>query len=86
MPHLFPEDVSLIIPFKKWFDHTDNERLFPLFSPETYNENSVRSGKLNILLTGSHFDIRYLRKPDPLTTLIIFTFNPEKRNMLLITF
>ena len=66
LPDLFPEDASLIIPFKKWFDHRENERLFPLFSPETYNENSLRSGKLNILLTGSHFDIRYLRKPDPL--------------------
>ena len=77
-PLLFPEDVSLIIPFKKWFDHIENKRLFPLFSPETYNENSVRSGNLNILLTGSHFDIRYLKNPDPLTTLIVFTFNPEK--------
>ena len=78
LPLLFPEDVSFIIPFKKWFDHIENKRLFPLFSPETYNENSVRSGNLNILLTGSHFDIRYLRNPDPLTTLIVFTFNPER--------
>ena len=54
------------------------KELFPLFSPETYNENALRSGKLNVLLTGSHFDIRYLRKPDPLTTLVIFTFNPDK--------
>jgi (E)-4-hydroxy-3-methylbut-2-enyl-diphosphate synthase len=29
------------------------------------------------LLTGSHFDIKYLRKPDPLTTLVVFTFNPD---------
>jgi (E)-4-hydroxy-3-methylbut-2-enyl-diphosphate synthase len=78
VPELFPEDVSLILPFKIWFDNRENERLFPLFSPETYNENSVRSDKLNILLTGSHFDIRYLRQPDPLTTLVIFTFNPDK--------
>jgi (E)-4-hydroxy-3-methylbut-2-enyl-diphosphate synthase len=77
-PLLFPEDASLIIPFKKWFDHIENKRLFPLFSPETYNENSVRSGNLNILLTGSHFDIRYLMNPDPRTTLIVFTFNPER--------
>ena len=26
LPQLFPEDVSLIIPFKKWFDHRENER------------------------------------------------------------
>lgn len=78
LPDLLPEDVSLIIPFKKWFDHRENERVFPLFSPETYNDNTLRSGKLNVLLTGSHFDIRYLRKPDPLTTLLVFTFNPDK--------
>jgi (E)-4-hydroxy-3-methylbut-2-enyl-diphosphate synthase len=73
----FPEEASFIIPFKKWFDFRENERLFPLFSPETYNENDLRSAKLNILLTGSHFDIRYLRKPDPELTLLIFTFNPD---------
>jgi len=78
LPELFPEDVSLIIPFKKWFDHRENVRVFPLFSPETYNENLLRSEKLNVLLTGSHFDIRYLSQPDPLTTLLFFTFNPDK--------
>jgi len=52
--------------------------LFPLFSPETFHENAFRSDKLNILLTGSHFNIEYLKKPDPDTTLVIFTFNPEK--------
>ena len=78
LPHLFPEDVSLILPYKKWFDHKENERILPLFSPETYHENTLRSAKLNILLTGSHYDIQYLRNPDPQTTLVIFTFNPEK--------
>jgi (E)-4-hydroxy-3-methylbut-2-enyl-diphosphate synthase len=78
LPGLFPDDVSLILPFRKWFDYSKTERLFPLFSPETYNEYTFRSGKLNILLTGSHFDIRYLKNPDPLTTLVMFTFNPEK--------
>lgn len=73
----FPKEVSFIIPFKKWFDCRENESLFPLFSPETYNENALRSEKLNVLLTGSHFDIRYLRQPDPLNTLLIFTFNPD---------
>jgi (E)-4-hydroxy-3-methylbut-2-enyl-diphosphate synthase len=78
LPTLFPDDVSLILPYRKWFDYRENERVFPLFSPETYHENALRSGNLNILLTGSHFDIQYLRKPDPLTTLVIFTFNPDK--------
>jgi len=73
----FPEEVSFIIPFKKWFDFRENEKLFPLFSPETYSANESRSEKLNFLLTGSHFDIRYLRKPNPSTSLLIFTFNPD---------
>jgi (E)-4-hydroxy-3-methylbut-2-enyl-diphosphate synthase len=78
LPSLFPENVSIILPFKKWFDHMENERVFPLFSPETYHENTLRSGKLNFLLTGSHFDIRFLREPDPRITIVIFTFNPDK--------
>jgi (E)-4-hydroxy-3-methylbut-2-enyl-diphosphate synthase len=78
LPRLFPDDVSLILPFKKWFDYSKNERLFPLFSPETYHDSPLSSAKLNLLLTGSHFDIQYLTKPDPLTTLVIFTFNPDK--------
>jgi (E)-4-hydroxy-3-methylbut-2-enyl-diphosphate synthase len=78
LPHVFPEGASIILPYKIWFEHRENERLFPLFSPETYHENALRSGNLNVLLTGSHFDIQYLRKPDPLTTIVIFTFNPDK--------
>jgi (E)-4-hydroxy-3-methylbut-2-enyl-diphosphate synthase len=77
LPEDFPEDVSFILPFKKWVDHRDNERVFPLFSPETYNQDSQRSGNLNVLLTGPEFDISDLRKPDPLSTLVMFTFNPE---------
>ena len=77
-PENIPEDVSLVLPYKKWFDFRDNEKLFPLFSPETFHESTTRSGKLNLLLTGSHFNIEYLRRPDPSTTLIIFTFHPDK--------
>jgi (E)-4-hydroxy-3-methylbut-2-enyl-diphosphate synthase len=77
VPPLFPEDVSLVLPFRKWFDHTGNERIFPLFSPETYHESRLWSDKLNLMLTGPHFDIRYLRKPDPSAILLIFTFDPD---------
>jgi (E)-4-hydroxy-3-methylbut-2-enyl-diphosphate synthase len=77
-PATIPDEVSLVIPYKKWLENRERENLFPLFSPETYHENSVRSPKLNVLLTGSHFNIEYLKKPDPLTTLVIFTFYPEK--------
>lgn len=77
-PENIPDDVSLILPYKIWFDHRDDKRLFPLFSPETFHENTHRSDKLNVLLTGSHFNIEYLKRPDPAATLVIFTFHPEK--------
>jgi (E)-4-hydroxy-3-methylbut-2-enyl-diphosphate synthase len=77
-PEIIPDEALLILPYKKWFNNRDNEKLFPLFSPETYHERTYSSDKLNVLLTGSHFNIGYLRKPDPLKTLLIFTFNPAK--------
>jgi (E)-4-hydroxy-3-methylbut-2-enyl-diphosphate synthase len=77
-PENIPEDVSLVLPYRIWFDKRENDRLFPLFSPETFHESTYRSEKLNVLLTGSHFNIEYLRSPDPDTTLVIFTFSPEK--------
>lgn len=77
-PEKIPEDVNLVMPYKIWFEHKDKERAFPLYSPETYHESTYRSEKLNILLTGSHFNIDYLKKPDPGKVLVIFTFDPEK--------
>ena len=77
-PENIPEDVFLVLPYKMWLDKKENARLFPLFSPETFHESTYRSEKLNVLLTGSHFNIEYLKNPDPATTLVIFTFNPEK--------
>ncbi len=76
-PDNIPADVFLILPYKIWFDNRNNQNLFPLFSPETFHERTYQSDKLNIMLTGSHFNISYLKKPDPSTTLLIFTFNPE---------
>ncbi|MBA4323428.1 MAG: hypothetical protein C0408_11485, partial [Odoribacter sp.] len=46
--------------------------------PETYAENLIRHEKLNFVLTGSHFDIKMLKRVDPKTSFIIFTFNPER--------
>jgi (E)-4-hydroxy-3-methylbut-2-enyl-diphosphate synthase len=77
-PENIPDDVFLILPYKIWFDKRENNKLFPLFSPETFHESTFRSDKLNILLTGSHFNIEYLKRPDPATILIIFTYNPDK--------
>ncbi len=76
-PKMLPVEVNLVLPYKKWFEYKDDLRIFPLYSPETYHENVVRSDKLNLLLTGSHFDIRYLKKPDPSVISVVFTFNPE---------
>ncbi len=77
-PDIVPGDVKFILPFKKWLDLRDRDNTFPLFSPETYHESKVRSDKINFLLTGSHFDIKYLMKPDPEKVILIFTFNQEK--------
>ena len=77
IPKLLPVDVSLVLPYKKWFGYRDDLRIFPLYSPETYHENSLRSDKLNLLLTGSHYDIKYLKKTDPSIISVMFTFNPE---------
>jgi (E)-4-hydroxy-3-methylbut-2-enyl-diphosphate synthase len=77
-PEKILEDVRLVMPYKIWFENKDKERAFPLYSPETFHENTFRSEKLNILLTGSHFNIEYLKKPDPGKVLVIFTFDPAK--------
>ncbi len=77
-PESIPYDVSLILPYKIWRVHRNNERLFPFFSPETFHESTFRSEKLNILLTSSNFNIKYLKKSDPATTLVIFTFDTER--------
>lgn len=77
-PSDIPENVALVMPYNIWFENSKNERAFPLFSPETYHENTFRSQKLNLMLTGSHFDIKYLIKPDPEKVMVVFTFHPDK--------
>ncbi len=77
-PEIIPENVFLVLPYRIWFDKREIDRIYPLFSPETFQDSPFKSGKLNLLLTGSNFNIEYLRNPDPETVLIMFTFNPEK--------
>jgi (E)-4-hydroxy-3-methylbut-2-enyl-diphosphate synthase len=77
-PEVIPERVSMVIPYKIWFSNREKERVYPLFSPETYYENAIRSEKLNVVLTGSHFNIAIIKQLDPANCLLIFTFNPEK--------
>ena len=77
-PEIIPENVFLVLPYRIWSDKREIDRIYPLFSPETFQDSTYTSGKLNLLLTGSHFNIEYLRNPDPETVLVMFTFNPEK--------
>ena len=77
-PENVPENVSLILPYRIWHENRGKNRIYPLFSPETFHESKYRSEKLNVLLTGSNFNIEYLKDPAPYTTLVMFTFDPEK--------
>ena len=77
-PEVIPEQVSLVVPYRIWLTNTDKERVYPLFSPETFVENRVRHENLNLVLTGSYFDIEMLKKIDNKISIIVFTFNPEK--------
>jgi (E)-4-hydroxy-3-methylbut-2-enyl-diphosphate synthase len=77
-PEIIPENVFIVLPYRIWYQKKENDRLYPLFSPETFHECRYKSEKLNVMLTGSNYNIEYLKKPDPETSLVIFTFNPEK--------
>ena len=77
-PEIIPENVFLALPYRIWSDKREIDRICPFFSPETFQDSPYRSVKLNLLLTGSNFNMEYLRKPDPETVLVVFTFNPEK--------
>jgi len=78
IPEIIPENAIIVLPYRIWYQNKDNERLYPLFSPETFHGCGYKSEKLNVLLTGSNFNIEYLKVPDPETTLLIFTFDPDK--------
>jgi (E)-4-hydroxy-3-methylbut-2-enyl-diphosphate synthase len=78
LPSAIQPAVRYILPYKKWFDDTSRSNVFPLFSPETYYENRLRSTTMNFLLTGSHYDLTYLKQTERETTTVIFTFNPYK--------
>jgi (E)-4-hydroxy-3-methylbut-2-enyl-diphosphate synthase len=77
-PEIIPLQASLIIPFKIWIQNRDKENVFPLFSPETYFESAIHSEKMNVILTGSHFNVAYLKKLDPKVCILFYTFYPDK--------
>ena len=33
IPEVIPDDASVILPYKIWMEHHNQERLFPLFTP-----------------------------------------------------
>ncbi len=76
-PEKIPDNVTILIPETNWNDKDDN-RAYPVFSPETFSETVTRSGKLNILLTDPSVNNAYLETPDIDTTLLIFSFDTEK--------
>jgi len=76
-PEVIPGAASLVVPYKIWLENRNRKNLFPLFSPETYSETPERSDKLNVILTGSHFDKDLVGKIDPATSVLIYTFNPS---------
>lgn len=78
IPDAFPEEVNIVLPYKKWFDVKEAGNVHPLFSPEAFAESNYKSEKLNLLLTGSHFNITPLKQSDTLNTFVIFTFFPDK--------
>jgi (E)-4-hydroxy-3-methylbut-2-enyl-diphosphate synthase len=77
-PDEIPEKANLVVPFKIWLSNSERKNVFPLFSPETFSQSSVRSDKLNVLLTGSHFNEALFKEIDPYKCLLIYTFNPDK--------
>lgn len=77
-PKTIPENVSVILPYKIWRENGEPEGSFPLFPLHVFHESEQRSKKLNILLTGSEYEIEHLKNIDPATTLVLFYFYPEK--------
>jgi (E)-4-hydroxy-3-methylbut-2-enyl-diphosphate synthase len=72
-----PENISVALPESKWHDLKNIEKLYPIFH-ESFNNAKFKSQKLNILQTGSDFEIQHFKDLDQETTLILFRFDPEK--------
>jgi (E)-4-hydroxy-3-methylbut-2-enyl-diphosphate synthase len=76
-PEVIPEQVRLAVPYRIWLSNRERKNLFPVFSPETYYENRVRSETMNLVLTGPHLNEKYLAKVGSADSVLIFTFNGE---------
>src|SRR5664279_5236417 len=63
-PETIPENASVLIPEANWNEKDDN-RIYPVFSPEAFSETITRSGRLNVLITDPSYNTVYLENPDP---------------------
>ena len=78
IPDNVPEAVILAVPYKIWLEKRSLQNVFPIFSPVEFIKSKYRSDKLNILITGKGYNIKHFIKPDPSTTLIIYSFNADE--------
>lgn len=77
-PSEIPGNISFILPYRVWSENRKHERLFPLFSSDTFHESNIKSEKLNVFLMNPDVNIEYFKNPDPATTLVIFSYNPDR--------
>jgi (E)-4-hydroxy-3-methylbut-2-enyl-diphosphate synthase len=77
-PDVIPEQAHIVVPFKIWFQNREKNNLYPLFSPETYNDSAIHSEKMNVILTGSHFSKALLRELNTDKCILFYTYFPDK--------
>jgi len=75
-PENIPTAVYHLLPYDVWDEHRDAENFFPLFTPEEFQVNKRISSKLNVIVTDRAVNVSFLKDLDPVSTLIIFRFNP----------
>lgn len=78
VPEKIPGEAIIAIPFKEWMINGNINNCYPLFSPETYIESPIKSKELNLILTGSNYNIEVIKKIDHTSSIVIFRFDAEK--------
>ena len=78
VPEIIPAGLIVAIPYKIWRKSDRKQECYPLFSPEVFAVSQAKSGDLNVILTGSHFDPEVLKTIHPGNSLAIFRFDPYK--------
>jgi (E)-4-hydroxy-3-methylbut-2-enyl-diphosphate synthase len=78
--------ADFIMDKKKSIILSGENQTYPLFSCETFCENTLKSDELGFFLTDSRFSIQQLKKLDAEKTGVIFTFNPYNEKYALDAF